>query len=130
MDFSAQILAVKNMNTMIEFYCKNLNFEVLTIVPNEDTPQFTILQNGNVQVMLETVESLSKSNPSLENPLNQSQQYGIGVINYIKTDDVSDLYNKLVENSVPVVKELHETWYGTKEFAIEDPEGYVVMFSQ
>lgn len=130
MDFSAQILAVKNMNTMIEFYCENLNFEVLTIVPNEDTPQFTILQNGNVQVMLETVESLSKSNPSLENPLNQSQQYGIGVINYIKTDDVSDLYNKLVENSVPVVKELHETWYGTKEFAIEDPEGYVVMFSQ
>lgn len=130
MDFSAQILAVKDMNKMIGFYCKQLDFKVVTAVPDENDPVFTIVQNGNVQIMLETVESLTKSNPKLEKFLGHKDRYGIGVINYIKTSEIDNLYTNVVENSVHILKELNETWYGAKEFAIEDPEGYVVVLSQ
>ncbi|MCA1028650.1 VOC family protein [Cytobacillus kochii] len=130
MKFSGQILAVKNMKEMISFYCDFLNFEVITAVPNKDNPEFTILQNENVQIMLETLESLSKNNPNMNNYFKLTEKFGVGSINYIKTTDIEDLYKTVKENSVPILKELHETWYGAKEFIIEDPEGYLIMFSQ
>ena len=48
---------------------------------------------------------------------------------YVYLDDVDDLYGRL-ENRVEVVKGLHDTFYGMREFIIRDVNRFWVTFGQ
>jgi len=48
---------------------------------------------------------------------------------YVHTDNVSDLYERLRER-VEVREELHDTFYGMREFIIRDLNGFWVTFGQ
>jgi uncharacterized glyoxalase superfamily protein PhnB len=47
----------------------------------------------------------------------------------VHTDNVSDLYERLRER-VEVWEELHDTFYGMREFIIRDLNGFWVTFGQ
>jgi uncharacterized glyoxalase superfamily protein PhnB len=48
---------------------------------------------------------------------------------YIGTDDVDDLYRQL-KDRVQVVEELHDTFYGMREFIVRDINGFWITFGQ
>jgi catechol 2,3-dioxygenase-like lactoylglutathione lyase family enzyme len=47
---------------------------------------------------------------------------------YFEADDVAKLAETLREKSVPLVKDLHETLWHTREFVIEDDQGHTLYF--
>lgn len=49
---------------------------------------------------------------------------------YLDTDDVVALSGALKRNGVRLVRDVHETAWGTKEFAIQDNEGHTLYFGQ
>ena len=49
---------------------------------------------------------------------------------YLETDDASALANALTRNGVPLVKDVHETAWGTREFVIKDDQGHTLYFGQ
>lgn len=49
---------------------------------------------------------------------------------YLDTDDVVALAEALKRNGVRLVRDVHETAWGTKEFAIQDNEGHTLYFGQ
>jgi uncharacterized glyoxalase superfamily protein PhnB len=48
---------------------------------------------------------------------------------YIAADDVDELYDRL-KDRVQVVEELHDTFYGMREFIIRDINGFWITFGQ
>jgi catechol 2,3-dioxygenase-like lactoylglutathione lyase family enzyme len=49
---------------------------------------------------------------------------------YLETDDAAAMATALRERGVRLVKEPHDTPWGTREFAIRDDQGHTVYFGQ
>jgi catechol 2,3-dioxygenase-like lactoylglutathione lyase family enzyme len=49
---------------------------------------------------------------------------------YLETDDVEAAANTLKRNGVRLVKDVHETAWGTREFVIKDDQGHTLYFGQ
>jgi len=43
-------------------------------------------------------------------------------------DGIEEFYSLCVANDVTIIKPLSETGWGTKDFYIEDPDGYIICF--
>lgn len=125
-------LAVKDIKKSILFY-KNLGFELIMAVP-EDKSSFgaeideskhyiwAMMKNGGAELMLQEVASFKEDIGDFFNEVGASASL------YIKVDDVDGFYEKLAAN-VEIVKELHVTWYGMREFYIKDCNGYILGFA-
>ncbi len=49
---------------------------------------------------------------------------------YLETDDAVAAAEALKRNGVPLVRDVHETAWGTKEFVIKDDQGHTLYFGQ
>ena len=49
---------------------------------------------------------------------------------YFQTDDAAAAAAALKSNGVQLVKEVHETAWGTREFAIKDDQGHTLYFGE
>jgi len=53
---------------------------------------------------------------------------GSGVHFYIIVDNIEEVYQKL-KSSVSIIDKLEKKPWGNTEFAIKDPDGYLISFS-
>lgn len=116
-------LLVDDMTAMVGFYTQRLGFRVLTSVP-ENTPFFVILENNTVQLMLYSRAKFAEEIPHFTAP-----ETGGTFALFLEVEDIETLYKEL-ESYDSIIQPLHLTTYGTKEFSLTDPSGYVVMFNQ
>jgi catechol 2,3-dioxygenase-like lactoylglutathione lyase family enzyme len=49
---------------------------------------------------------------------------------YLETDDAAAAADGLKSNGVPLVKDVHDTAWGTREFAIKDDQGHTIYFGE
>lgn len=49
---------------------------------------------------------------------------------YLETDDAVAAAEALKRNGVPLIRDVHETAWGTKEFVIKDDQGHILYFGQ
>lgn len=119
-------LVVDDVNASIEFYTRKLGFEVVLKVPEEGKPVWAELKNGETSLMLqETKETFG------EIPLISDRKTGgttLLVFRLVTSQQVRQIWSSLSTNS-QVVLPLRETDYGTVEFGITDPDGYVIIFA-
>lgn len=107
----------------IEFY-KSLGFEIIMSVPENEVPVWVMLKNQEVTLMFQDRESLSS-----EIGFDPLQPTG-GTFNlYIRVEDVKKYYQQMVSEN-RIASELHETFYGTREFTANDPNSYLLTFAQ
>ncbi|HHX70833.1 MAG TPA: bleomycin resistance family protein [Gallicola sp.] len=118
-------LMVENVSETIKFYNEILEFNILQSVPNKDGGlQFAILEKDKLNLMVQERRNFIEEYPTLTN---EKVQPSISL--YIQVEDIEKLYLKLKEKH-EILKEMHKTFYGTSEFAIEDNNGYVLTFTQ
>ena len=115
-------LAVQDLTRTIAFYRDVLGFDVGLLWPDESSPTFTILGRDDVQLQFYV---LAKDSPSGSN---RGTVAGEGVIN-IETSDVRALHAALIDQ-VPVEWGPEVYIYGRREFAVRDPSGYLVIFTE
>jgi catechol 2,3-dioxygenase-like lactoylglutathione lyase family enzyme len=115
-------LAVQDLTRTIAFYRDVLGFDVGLLWPDDSSPTFTILGRDDVQLQFYV---LAKDSPSGSNT---AAVAGEGVIN-IETSDVRELHAAL-DGQVPVEWGPEVYTYGRREFAVRDPSGYLVIFTE
>lgn len=49
---------------------------------------------------------------------------------YLQTDDASGAAEVLKRNGVPLVRDVHDTAWGTREFVIRDDQGHTLYFGE
>ena len=118
-------MMVEDVGATAGWYRSTLGFEVTAEVPSENgEPAFAIAKRDAVQVMFQSRASLTEELPVLEGaPIGASQTF------YIEVDGV-DALRQQVEGKAEIVSDLHDTFYGTREFYFRDPNGYILSFSE
>ena len=117
-------MMVEDVEKTIAFYRDVLGFETLTTVPGDNEIGFAIMQRDNVEVMFQSRKSLSENVPALTGAsIGASQTF------YIEVSDIDSLYQQ-VQGKAAIVVDMHDTFYGTREFYFRDVNGYILSFSE
>lgn len=114
------ILLVDAIEPCLDFW-KRLGFEVTIEVPEGDALGFVILKNGPVEVMYQTRASVTKDVPSMT-------EFPSSSILYIHVTNLDEIITALA--GAPVLVPKRTTFYGATEYAVREPGGSAVSFSE
>lgn len=117
-------LIVHDVNQTVNFYSNVLGFELKMSVPETGRYEWAMMSEGDALIMFQEAASLKKEYPEFDDTT-----VGGGATLYIKVDDVDGLLEK-INHKAEIIKEKHVTFYGSKEFAIKDNNGYILVFAQ
>jgi len=109
----------------IAFYVKNLGFQECDAATDASGKKiFVILGEDSATLMFQLKESLVEEYPVLE-----TEQIKPMLTLYIVVANFDDYYAQITKN-VPVMKDIHITPYGAKEFAILDNNNIVLTIAE
>ena len=121
-------LSVSNLEKSLSFY-KTLGFKIEYERPEN---KFVFLSMGDIQFMLQELSDNEKWDLA---PL--TYPFGNGINFQLEVDSVDRIYSKLKEHHYTIAFEIEENWYrqddkllGNKEFLVQDPDGYLLRFSE
>jgi catechol 2,3-dioxygenase-like lactoylglutathione lyase family enzyme len=108
-------LPVTDLQQAIAFYKESLGFSVGSLWP-EDAPRFALLDRDGVCIQFYVADA-SKGEP-----------VGHGTLSF----DVDDarVVHRALEGRATVEWGPEVYWYGRREFAIRDPNGYLIIISE
>lgn len=115
-------LKVDNIENTISFYQEMLGFKMIMILP-EKNPIWALMQNSNIMIMFQQKKSFEEEYPLRGNRIGGSLSL------FIKITQLEDFFN-LIKNKVKIIKAPHITPYNMKELAIEDNNGYLLVFAE
>lgn len=120
------VLIVDAVEPCVKFWMNRLGFEKPSEVPGEDGKlMFAILQKDGVEIMYQTKASVLHDTPDQKDDLT-----GHSTALFFTVPSMADL--DAIEKAVrgaPMVKERHQTFYGSTEFYVREPGGNVVGFA-
>ncbi len=117
-------LGVVNVASSIAFYEK-LGFETIEVEPAGGSFSWAELSFHGSRLMLQEIGGLAGHLPGIARELTQPS-HAI-VLRVGSPGDAEALYERLGELGVGRQAGLRRTGYGTTEFAIADPDGYVLL---
>jgi len=123
-------LICSNFAESLRFYTGLLGFRVLYSRPEE---RFAYLERDGAELMLEQSIGRDRLWPRAE----LAYPFDRGINFQIQVADADRLYSAVLAAGVAVFLPIEERWYrresdeiGVKQFAIQDPDGYLLRFSQ
>ena len=127
MKFSSLVpnLVTTDVARALAFYRDVLGFSVTMHVPDEAPFVFVGLQRGEVTVFLNAIEAVRQDLPDVPS-LSPGHS---GVSMFVQVEGVRDLWDAL-RGKTTVIMPIKDQWYGMTEFAITDPDGYVITFAE
>ena len=117
-------LLVANVERSLAFYEGVLGFERGFTVPEQSPFVFASVTGGPVEIFFNDAAGAIKEYPGFG-----GKPIGATGTMYIEVEGVDALHDRL-KPTVPIVMPLVTQFYGMREFAIEDPDGYVITFAQ
>lgn len=121
-------LSVTNLENSLNFY-KTAGFKI-----EYDRPEnkFAFISLGQIQFMLQEIDENDKWTVA---PL--SYPFGNGINFQLEVDNLDVIYNNLKNIDYKITFDIEENWYrqdnkllGNKEFLVQDPDGYLLRFSE
>lgn len=121
-------LSVTNLENSLKFY-KTAGFKI-----EYDRPEnkFAFISIGEIQFMLQEIDKGDKWNIA---PL--TYPFGNGINFQLEVNNLEEIYNNFKNSNYKIAFDIEENWYrqdnkllGNKEFLIQDPDGYLLRFSE
>lgn len=121
-------LSVTNLKKSLKFY-KTIGFKIEYERPEN---KFALISLEDIQFMLQELSNDEKWNVA---PL--TYPFGNGINFQLEVGNLEEIYNKLKEENYKIAFDIEENWYrqadkllGNKEFLVQDPDGYLLRFSE
>jgi uncharacterized glyoxalase superfamily protein PhnB len=118
-------LIVASVDRSLAFYTDLLGFERGMTVPAEAPFVFAAVTGGGVEIFFNDRSTVAKESQQLAG---RSIGDG-GNTMFIEVEGVDALHDRL-KDRVTIVMPIATQWYGMREFAFEDPDGYVITFAE
>jgi catechol 2,3-dioxygenase-like lactoylglutathione lyase family enzyme len=117
-------LLVASVERSLAFYIDVLGFVRGMTVPEQSPFVFASVVSGTVEIFLNDRDTAIKEYPGFAGvPL------GATATMFIEMEGVDALHDRL-KSRVAIAMPLITQWYGLKEFAIADPDGYLITFAE
>jgi len=117
-------LIVSNVEKSLAFYTNVLGFTRGMTVPEQSPFVFASVTSGPVEIFFNDRSTITKESPQMS-----GLAFGGGNTMFIEIDGIDALHDR-IKPQVSIAMDIHTQWYGMREFAITDPDGYVITFAQ
>jgi len=117
-------LIVSSVERSLAFYTDVLGFARGMTVPEQPPLVFASVTSGAVEIFLNDRSTVTKESPQMA-----GLAFGGGNTMFIEVEAIDALHDRL-QGKVTIVMPIATQWYGMREFAITDPDGYVITFAQ
>jgi uncharacterized glyoxalase superfamily protein PhnB len=138
------MLTVKDMKKSVPFYRDQLGFEIAEAWPDRDNPMWANLTLAGQSIMLGAAMSSedmgdcgggdagAQKKALYEKAMKdfRSNKPGVGVIVYVTAENVDEYHKRVRSKGVKPITEPTTEFYGIRDFLVEDPDGYQLMFFQ
>ena len=118
------VLLVKEIEPIVPFWVDRLGFTKTIEVPEGNKLGFVAFQKGSAEVMYQTYASVEKDAPS---SMSAEARKGPTYL-YMEVDNFEAV--RAAMKDVGMVMPVRTTFYGMKEFAVQDPGGHFITFAQ
>jgi len=118
-------LLVANVERSLAFYVDVLGFARGLTVPDQSPFVFASVTGGSVEIFFNDHAAAAKDNPAFAAVPVGGKQHSM----FIEVEGVDALHDR-VKPRATIVMPLVTQWYGMREFAIEDPDGYMIIFAE
>jgi uncharacterized glyoxalase superfamily protein PhnB len=115
-------LYAERIEPCVQFWVERLGFEKIMEVPDGDRLAFALLKKGDLEIMYGSYASLEKDLNVLG-----GRTAGPAFL-YLRVQNLDRLLNAMA--GAEVVKSVHTTFYGAREFSVKDPAGHIITFAQ
>ena len=117
-------LLVASVERSLAFYVDTLGFARGMTVPEASPFAFASVTGGEVEIFFNDAATAVKEYPAFA-----GKPIGATGTLYIEVEGVDALHDRLKSN-VKIVMPIATQFYGMREFAIADPDGYVITFAE
>ena len=118
-------LVVRDIERSIHFYCDVLEFELDKHVPEKPPFVFASVRGGGVEIFLNEYRMVIEEYPAFgEMPI------GGTLTLYLAMQGVDEIYSQVRANGTAIVMPIETKFYGMREFAIADPDGYILTLAE
>ncbi|HLJ90530.1 MAG TPA: VOC family protein [Candidatus Angelobacter sp.] len=118
-------LVVKDVGASLKFYEGILGMKRQILVPDEPPFVFASVTTGDVEIFFNQQEAVTA-----EHPASALGKAGWASSMYVEVEGLTQLHQKIQQAGVAVAMPMRETFYGMQEFAISDPDGFILIFAE
>jgi uncharacterized glyoxalase superfamily protein PhnB len=120
-------LIVASVERSLAFYVDVLGFTRGMTVPEQPPFVFASVTSGPIEIFFNDTKAVLEEHPAWSGRANATA----GNSMFIEVGDGTiDAFYDRVAAKVKVVMPLKTQWYGMREFAVEDVDGFVITFAQ
>jgi uncharacterized glyoxalase superfamily protein PhnB len=117
-------LLVASVERSLAFYVDTLGFARGLTVPEASSFAFASVTGGAIEIFFNDAAGAVKEYPGFA-----GQRLGATGTMFIELEGIDALHDR-IKASVTIVMPLETKFYGMREFAIADPDGYVITFAE
>jgi len=119
-------LIVRDVAASMDFYHKVLGLEPAIKVPDQPPYVFGSVANGSVEIFFNDQKAVAEDYPPLG-----AKPIGGSLTQFLEVDEgIEQLMESVKKAGAKIVMPLKEQFYGMREFAFEDPEGWIITIAE
>ena len=117
-------LIVRNVEASLKFYREVLGLETAMTVPDQSPYVFAGVTNGTIEVFFNDQKVVAAEYPKL------AASIGASLTLYMEVDSLQAVLERVQKAGAKIAMPVTEQFYGMKEFAFEDVDGYTITIAE
>jgi uncharacterized glyoxalase superfamily protein PhnB len=117
-------LIVRSVESSLKFYRDVLGLETAMTVPEQAPFVFASVANGAVEVFFNDQKVVAAEYPKL------AATIGASLTLYLEVDSLEAVLERVKKAGAKISMPVTEQFYGMKEFAFEDQDGYTITIAE
>lgn len=117
-------LVVRNVEASLKFYREVLGLETGMTVPEQSPYVFASIANGAVEIFFNDQKIVAAEYPKLASSI------GASLTLYMEVDRLQEILERVQKAGAKISMPVTEQFYGMKEFAFEDGDGYTITIAE
>jgi len=117
-------LVVRNVEDSLRFYRETLGLETGITVPENAPYVFGKATNGSVEIFFNDQKAIAAEYPKL------AASIGGSFTLYMEVDDLRAVLERVQNGGAKISMPVTEQFYGMREFAFEDVDGYTITIAE
>lgn len=117
-------LIVRNVAASLKFYREMLGLETAMTVPEQAPYVFAGVTNGTVEIFFNDQKVVAAEYPKL------AATIGASLTLYMEVDSLQTVFDRVKKAGAKISMAVTEQFYGMKEFAFEDQDGYTITIAE
>ena len=117
-------LIVRDVVASMKFYREVLGLETAMTVPEQAPYVFAGVTNGAVEIFFNDQKVVAAEYPKL------AATIGASLTLYMEVDSLQDILDRAKKAGAKISMPVTEQFYGMKEFAFEDQDGYTITIAE